>query len=122
MVDVLAYPIIVAALAYAVWGLYAMVRNQNPRELFVIGAAVVELLLLIQTVVAAVIMIAGDGPDEAALFISYLVFILILLPIGLFWSLAEKSRWGTAVLVFTSLVVAALVVRLQQIWEGFPGG
>jgi hypothetical protein len=122
MVDILVYPIVVAALGFAAWALVAALINRNPRELFVIGAAVVELLLLIQAVVAIVMMITGNGPDETALFISYLVFVLLLMPIGLFWALAEKSRWGTAVLVFVALVVAALMVRLQDIWEGMPGG
>ncbi|NDL58102.1 hypothetical protein [Phytoactinopolyspora mesophila] len=122
MVDFLVYPIVVAALGFAGWALVAAVINRNPRELFVIGAAVVELLLLIQAVVAIIIMIMGNGPDETALFISYLVFVLLLMPIGLFWALAEKSRWGTAVLVFVALVVAALMVRLQDIWDGMPVG
>lgn len=122
MVDVLVYPIIAASFAYAAWALWAVVRNQSPREWFVIGAGVVELLLLVQSVVAIVIMIVDDGPDETALFVSYLIFTLLLVPIGLLWALAEKSRWGTAVLVFVALVVAALMVRLQQIWDGVPGG
>ncbi|WP_166346785.1 hypothetical protein [Phytoactinopolyspora limicola] len=122
MVDILLYPVVATALALAAWGLVAIVRNKNPREWFVIGAGVVELLLLIQAVVAIVMMAAGDGPAETALFISYLVFNLLLLPIGLFWALAENSRWGTAVLVFVALVVAALMVRLRDIWEAAPLG
>ncbi|NED94864.1 hypothetical protein G1H11_06015 [Phytoactinopolyspora alkaliphila] len=121
MVDPLAYVIIAASLGYAGWGLVAVVRNQNPREWFVIGAAVIELLLLVQGVVAVVMMAVGDGPGETALFVSYLIFALLLLPMTLFWALAEKSRWGTSVLVFGTLVLAALVVRLQEIWEGVPG-
>lgn len=121
MVDLLAYPIIATSLLYAAWALVAVVRNQNPREPFVIGAGVVELLLLIQMVVAFVRMIVSDGPSDTALFISYLLFAVLLLPVALFWALAEKSRWGTSVLVFAALVVPALVVRLQDIWEGVGG-
>jgi hypothetical protein len=121
MVDLLAYVIIAASLAYAAWGLVAVIRNQNPREWFVIGAGVIELLLLIQAIVAFVMMAVTDGPSETALFVSYLIFAMLLLPIALFWALAEKSRWGTSVLVFAALVLAALVVRLQDIWEGVPG-
>lgn len=122
MVDLLAYAIIVSSLLYAAWALVAVVLGQNPREPFVIGAAVIELLVLVQAVVAIVLMIAGDGPTETALFVSYLLFAAILLPVGLFWALAEKSRWGTAVLVFTALVLPALVVRLQDIWDGIQVG
>ncbi|WP_129669732.1 hypothetical protein [Phytoactinopolyspora endophytica] len=121
MVDILVYAIVGSSLLYATWALVAVVRNQNPREPFVIGAGVVELLLLVQMVVAFVVMIVDDGPSDAALFISYLLFTVLLLPVALFWALAEKSRWGTSVLVFAALVVPALVVRLQDIWDGAPG-
>lgn len=120
MVAVVDYAVITASLAYAAWALVAVVRNQPPREYFVVGAGVVELLIVVQTIVAVVMMIVEGAPDERATFIGYLVMILIILPLGLFWALAEKSRWGTSVLVVAALVVPVLVVRLQQIWEGTP--
>ncbi|AYY11471.1 hypothetical protein EF847_00770 [Actinobacteria bacterium YIM 96077] len=120
MVDVVSYPIVAASLVFAAWALVMLVADRNPREWFVIGAGVIEVLLLVQAIVAVIIMIAGDGPADMALFISYLIFTLLLMPATLLWALVEKSRWGTGVLVFAALVVAALVVRLQDIWEGVP--
>lgn len=122
MIDAIAYVVIAAALAFAAWALYAVVRNQVPREPHVIGAGVVEVLILVQTVVAVVLLIAQGGPAETATFVGYLVVTPFILPIGLFWALAEKSRWGTAVLVVAALTVPVLVVRLQQVWEGGVGG
>jgi hypothetical protein len=35
-----------------------------------------------------------------------------------FWSLAERSRWGTGVLAVAVLTVMALQLRLETIWAG----
>lgn len=121
MIDVVAYVVIAAALAYAAWCLYAVVRNQSPREPHVIGAGVVEVLLLVQLVVVLVMLAVHGAPDQLGVFIAYLVVSLVVLPVGLFWALAEKSRWGTGVLMVAVLSVPVVVVRLQQLWEGAGG-
>ena len=121
MLDVLAYVVIAASLAYAAWCLYAVVRNQTPREPHVIGAGVVELMLLVQFVVAVIMLAVEGSPDQLGVFIAYLVVSLLVLPLGLFWALAEKSRWGTAVLLVAALAVPVVVIRLQQLWDGVRG-
>ena len=118
MFDPLSYAIIAACLAYAAWSLYAVIRNRIPREPHVIGAGVIELLLVLQLVVAIVMMIVEGTPDQTALFVAYLAFTAVVVPVALIWALAEKSRWGTMVLVIAALVVPVLVLRLGQIWEG----
>ena len=55
------------------------------------------------------------------LFVSYLVGIVLALPIGALWSLAERTRSGTGVLVIAALTVLALEVRLADIWSGGLG-
>lgn len=117
MVAVVDWAVIVAALAYAAWALVAVVRNQPPREAYVIGAGLVELLIVVQVIVAIVMMIVDGAPDETATFVGYLLMNMLIVPLGLFWALAEKSRWGTSVLVVAALVVPVLVVRMQQIWD-----
>lgn len=121
MIDVVAYVVIAAALAYAAWCLYAVVRNQIPREPHVIGAGVVEVLLLIQLIIALVVLAIEGAPAQLGVFIVYLIVSLVVLPLGLFWALAEKSRWGTGVLLVAALAVPVIVVRLQQLWEGTSG-
>jgi len=117
VLEPVSYAIIVVCFAYAAWSLFAAALNQIPREPHVIGAGVIELLLVVQLVVAIVMMFVDGRPDEFAVFIAYLLVVLIVLPLGLFWALAEKSRWGTMVLVFAALVIPVLVLRLEQIWE-----
>ena len=38
--------------------------------------------------------------------------------LGAFWSLAERSRAGTGVLLVAAFTVVALEVRLDAIWNG----
>ncbi len=49
---------------------------------------------------------------------SYLVGIALALPVGAFWSLAERSRAGTAVLAVAVFTVIGLELRLHAIWGG----
>lgn len=113
------YVISAAALLYALWTLWYLVRNKTPREPHVIGAAVVEVVLLIQAAIAIVLWIVDDGPiGNGVTFVGYLLFTLVLLPVALFLALAEKSRWGTAILFFGALLVPVLTLRLQQVWDG----
>jgi hypothetical protein len=51
-------------------------------------------------------------------FVGYLIGILLILPAGVLWSIAEPTRSGTAVLIIACLTVAFLVLRLQQLWHG----
>jgi hypothetical protein len=109
----------VASLAYAGWTLWYVIKDRVPRERHVVGAGVVEMLLIIQAVVAIVLWIVDAGPKGgSAVFIGYLLFVLILLPAALFVALAEKSRWGTAILATAALIIPVLDVRLQQVWDG----
>ena len=48
--------------------------------------------------------------------IGYLLSGLVLLPIGFLWSLAERSRGATAVLMVAGLAQAFVVVRALQVW------
>jgi hypothetical protein len=50
--------------------------------------------------------------------VSYLVGVALALPVGAFWSLAERSRAGTAVLAVAVFTVIALELRLDTIWSG----
>ena len=47
---------------------------------------------------------------------GYLLAGLVLLPIGFVWSLAERSRGATAVLMVAGLAQAFVVVRVMQVW------
>ena len=121
MIDALATGIIAASLVFAAWSLVGVVRDRPPDRLQLAGVVLVELGLLVQEAVAANRMVQGDRPEEMALFIGYLVASLVILPLGTWLGLLERTRWGTAIVGFAFLVVPVLVARLQQIWNGSVG-
>jgi len=75
-----------------------------------------ELVLVGQLVGGCVALGHTERDVDGTLFVSYLVGTALALPIGAFWSLAERSRAGTAVVLLAVLTVAALEVRLDAIW------
>ena len=78
--------------------------------------AVIEVILLVQVVWGLATM-SGDSMDRAT-FVGYLIAVPLILPLGAFWSLAERTRAGTAVLLVALVTVAALELRIDTLWGG----
>jgi membrane-bound ClpP family serine protease len=88
-----------------------------PSDLSIGALAVVEALLIVQTVVAIAAPAFGNQPTGSVLeFVVYLVGALILPPAAGFWALLERNRWSTVVLGVAALAVAVMVYRMFQIW------
>ncbi len=95
-----------------------LVRNEPAGDLMFGLLALVEVILLVQLVIGCFALSSTSRDVSGALFVSYLVGITLALPVGAFWSLAERSRAGTGVLLVAALTVVALEVRLDAIWNG----
>ncbi|GAA4376254.1 hypothetical protein [Agromyces bauzanensis] len=79
--------------------------------------ALVEVLLVVQLVVAIAAPAFGNEATGSLLeFYTYLVGALLLPPGAIFWGLLERSRWSTVVLGVAALAVAVMVYRMLQIW------
>ncbi|MCE6999263.1 hypothetical protein LZG04_31315 [Saccharothrix sp. S26] len=123
MIQVLATALTVVALVAALWSL-VLVITDRPITLATkptLGlAAVVVLLevgLLVQAVVATVNVLGVDrGEMNLATFFGYLVAVVAVLPVGAFWALGDRSRWGAGVLAVACLSVPVMILRLDQIW------
>lgn len=61
----------------------------------------------------------GDGVS-GALFVGYLVGLVLIPPAATIWALGEQSRSGTAVLLVMGLLVPVVLIRLHTIWTA-PG-
>jgi hypothetical protein len=95
-----------------------IVRDRTVGNVTFGGLAAVEVGLVVQ-LVWGLVRLTGDHPGVAVgAYLGYLVGALVVLPIGFVWSLAEKSRSGTAVLLVAVLVVPVLFYRLHNIWAG----
>lgn len=115
----------VLSLVVGVWVLAKLVankpvllKNRSDRALFWTIAAT-EGVVALQAVIGFVLMFTSDRDIHRLTFGSYLVGLLFLLPLGTWWSLGDRSRGGTAVLLVAVLTLAAMVLRLSQIWAGY---
>jgi hypothetical protein len=109
--------VLVASLLFAAVVLVYVVLDRTPDWGLLGFAAVVEAATLVLLVVAAVQVGAVDlsGGGVVTLF-GYLVAGLVLLPIGFVWSLAERSRGATAVLMVAGLAQAFVILRVMAVW------
>ncbi len=121
MIGWLGTALIVGALLIAALAGISAVRRRGPDAATILAAIGTEILLVGQAVVAVVVSVDGQGADEPVLFFSYLVAVVMLLPVALLLARAEPTRFGSLVIVVGGLVLAVLVVRLQQLW-GAPVG
>ncbi|GAB4003544.1 hypothetical protein [Nocardioides ultimimeridianus] len=102
----------------AVIALVHITRDRPVEDGMFVILAVLETALLVQLVWGAIAFGTTDRAVSGILFFSYLVGVCLAAPIGAFWSLAERTRAGTAVLLVAVLTVAALQARLWSIWHG----
>ena len=91
--------------------------GRRPNDLVLIAAAVVEVLLLAQIVVALAAPAFGNLPTGSGLeFWVYLVSAALLPPAAATWGLVERTRWSSVVIGVACLAVAVMVYRMGQIW------
>jgi hypothetical protein len=108
--------VIVAVLAGILCVVLGLV-GRKPTDLTMGATALVELLLVVQLVVALVAPAVGNVPTGDPLeFWVYLVSAVLLPIAGGFWALIERTRWSTVVLGAVCLAVAVMVYRMNVIW------
>jgi len=108
---------VAVAVAAGLFCIVAGLAGRRPSDWTVGSLAVVELLLVVQVVIAIVSPFAGNGPTGSVL--EYWVYLVsaVLLPLGaVAWALLERSRWSTVIMGIASLSVAVMVWRMQVIW------
>jgi hypothetical protein len=114
VIEPLQTALIVGSLVLAlVTGVYVAL-DRSPDRVLVVLLGILEVGLLVQAVVGIAQLVGGSG-DPGITFVGYLLAVLVVLPLGLLWSLGERSRGATAVLIVALLTVAFLVLRLVQI-------
>lgn len=116
---ILWFTIVQVAVAVAA-GLFCVVAGlagRRPSDWTVGSLALVELLLLVQVVIAIVAPLAGNPPTGSLL--EYWVYLVsaVLLPLAaVAWALLERSRWSTVIMGIAALSIAVMVWRMQVIW------
>lgn len=105
------------ALVAGVLCLVLGLAGRVPGDVTMGGVALVELLLIVQLVMAIVAPLVGNPPTGSlAEFYIYLISALLLPLAGGFWALIERNRWSTVILGGVCLAIAVMVYRMGQIW------
>lgn len=100
-------------LAVAAFGLAA--ADRLPPKAHLQGLILLQLLVMAQAVLVLGRLGDWDGPTGELL--GYLAVAFVLVPGGMALTVDERSRWGTAVLGAACLVLAVVVLRLDQVWS-----
>lgn len=114
----LALTIIALSLALAIWSVVQVIRDRPPGRLLFVGSGILELLLLVFLVFGLVQMAFSDRAFARLEFVLYLIGLVAVLPLAVWWMRDERSRAAAGVLVVALLVIAVMVVRVQQVWAG----
>jgi hypothetical protein len=108
---------VAVALAAGVLCIILGLFRVKPGDLSMGAIALVEVLLVVQLVIAIVAPLVGNSPTGSLIeFYIYLVVALILPLLAGFWALVERDRWSTVVLGVACLAIAVMVVRMNIIW------
>jgi hypothetical protein len=78
---------------------------------------VAELAVLVLAVAGVVALVRGPRPVETATTVVYLLVLPFLLPAATAWTLAERSRASTLVLVVACLAVTVMIYRVWLLWQ-----
>jgi hypothetical protein len=81
-----------------------------------VNGAVPTTIIIAGLALAVARLTGGERPAGLAILIGYLIAMPFIPLAAAFWGLAERSRWGPAVIAVAGLVAAVLMVRLHQIW------
>ena len=118
MTENVAWGVALLAMLVAAFAAWHLVRDRpfgNP----LFYAVIVLELVLVALLIGGSVALANTSRDvDGVLFVSYLLTVVVIPPAAVVWGIAEKSRWGTGVVVVAMLTVAVLSARLHGIWEG----
>ena len=101
----------------ALWLLVLIALDRLPDNSLYAALGLIEVGIVVELVVGLVMVFGGHDGLNVAAYVGYLVGSLLVLPIAFLWSVGERTRSGTAVLLVGVVAVAFLFLRLQQLWS-----
>jgi hypothetical protein len=97
--------VVTAALLASACGVVTALRDRPPGRLTLGVATLAAVLVVVQSIAAAVDLVRGDRPPETATYIGYLVGIVVVLPLAVGWSGVVVAVGGLTVAVMTARLV-----------------
>ena len=101
----------------ALWLVVLIARDRQPDDWVYGTLALLELGLVAQLVIGLVRLGGEHEGVNVAAYVGYLVGSLVILPAGFVWSVGERSRAGTGVLLVAVAVIPVLFLRIHQLWS-----
>jgi hypothetical protein len=119
MIEWLTWVLVSVAAVAGLLCLFFGIAGRPPADLTLGSVLAVELLLLVQLVVAVVAPLVGnEASGNLVEYYVYLVTAILIPPLTVLWGLVERSRWSTVVLAIGAFAVAVMVYRMHVIWFG----
>jgi hypothetical protein len=107
----------VLAAVLVVWLVVLIALGRQPDDWLYGALGLLELGLVGQLVVGLV-RLGGDHPGvNVAAYVGYLAGSVVILPAAFLWSVGERSRGATGVLLVAVVVIPVLFFRLHQLWS-----
>jgi hypothetical protein len=116
MIEALAYVVVAVAAVATIWGVVTALANKPFGKAQLLFAAGVEVVTVVQSIIAGAKLAAGFRPVELATTVGYLICIVILIPIAWLWANTERTRFSGIVLAVAALGVLAMTLRLLVLW------
>ena len=118
MFSPLTVAVLVAAVALMLVAGWHAARSALLDDRLLLAAAVLEVGLVVQLVVALAHLGRVPGSSaERATFAAYAITLPFVPPASVFLALKEKTRWSMAVVAVGAFAAAVMTARLQQIWS-----
>ena len=118
MIDNVAFSVTLIATTVALWAAWKTIRHTRISDAMFYAIGAVEVGTIVLLVSGVIGLARTDRHVEGALLVSYLVTLVLVPPVALVWGVAEKSRWGTGVVLIGMWTVAVMAVRVVQVWHG----
>lgn len=106
------------SLAVAGWAGVRTIRDQPVifKQLIAAGAVLVGLLV---TMIVAIVQVSlGHPVQEPVTFWGYFIAGALLFPLAGVWSIAERTRWSSVVLLVAGISLSVVLLRLHVLWVG----
>jgi hypothetical protein len=110
--------VVTVALLASACGVLDAVRDRPPGRITLAVAALGAVVTVFQSLVAVIDLARGTRPPEIATYIGYLVGIVVVLPLAVAWSVAERTRWSGVVVAVGGFTVAIMTARLVMLARG----
>lgn len=118
MIDQIATAVALLAAAVAVWSAWKTLRHTLITDAVFYAVSAVEVGTIALLVAGITGLTSTDRHVDGALLLSYLITLILVPPVALVWGVAEKSRWGTGVVLIGMWTVSVMAIRVMQVWHG----